>query len=114
VNSEAFSETDDFFLSSKLLPPSKILQHQTSSTELRGGQAGGFSSLEYQSNNIISTFSNHNAMDEDYSTPTPVRVRCVAKKRSPLAADLTRLYLKAGGRDNLSNSITTGKKREPE
>jgi hypothetical protein len=69
---------------SELLSPLVILQSQTAATEIRGGQSGGYSSLEYD--NI------------DNNTNINKRVRLVARKRHPLAADLAALYRKVGGR----------------
>jgi hypothetical protein len=69
---------------STLLSPLVILQSQTAATEIRGGQSGGYSSLEYD--NI------------DNNINTNKRVRLVARKRHPLAADLAALYREKGGR----------------
>jgi hypothetical protein len=70
----------------KLLSPLVILQSQTASTEIRGGQAGGYSSLEYDGQG-----------SRDVSMNVK-RVRLVARKRHALAADLAILYKKKGGR----------------
>lgn len=71
----------------KLLSPLVILQSQTASTEIRGGQAGGYSSIEYDGKN-----------GKDASMNVK-RVRLVARKRHALAADLANLYKKKGGRN---------------
>lgn len=60
---------------SSMLSPLIVLQSQTASTEIRGGQAGGYSSLEYK--------STHRA-----GSAIENRVRMVARKRYALAADL--------------------------
>lgn len=72
-------------LQNNLLSPLLILESQTASTEIRGGQAGGYSCLEYES------LSNKNL------TISTKRVRLVARKRHALAADLASLYKKKGG-----------------
>lgn len=60
----------------RLLSPLQILAAQTSSTEVRGGQAGGISSFDHrQGGPVIVT-----------------RSRYVARKRYPLAADLIKVY----------------------
>ena len=61
------------------LPSLDILQAQISSTEIRGGQAGGISSMEKykEKAQVISS-----------------RVRAVARKRYPLAVDLAQKYRK--------------------
>ena len=70
----------------KLLSPLVILQSQTASTEIRGGQAGGYSSIEYD------------GQDSKDVSMNVMRVRLVARKRHALAADLANLYKKKGGR----------------
>jgi hypothetical protein len=91
----------------ELIPIVKILEAQTASTEIRGGQAGGFSSIEYK-------MVNCSAVDPLFGTtiiakPESHRVRMVARKRHPLAADLSSLYLKERkGRSPDSNSTITG------
>ena len=85
----------------ELLSPLKVLEAQTSCTEIRGGQAGGYSSLEFCKKKII---------PGDTASPIRnIRVRCVARKRHPLAADLTCKYVSVGGRAPLSTSSLTGK-----
>lgn len=76
------------------LSPLDILKAQTSCTEVRGGQAGGYSTIEYHNTTI--------------SHVRCTRVRCVARKRHPLAADLAKLYLTCGGRDPDPSSSLTG------
>ena len=61
--------------SARLLNPLEILCSQTSSTEVRGGQAGGISSIINSGKRVTNT-----------------RSRCVARKRYPLAADLVDTY----------------------
>ena len=73
-------------LASESLSPLLILQSQTASTEIRGGQAGGYSSLEYDD------------VGRDNVTIISKRVRLVARKRHALAADLAALYKQKGGR----------------
>ena len=70
----------------QLLSPLVILQSQTASTEIRGGQAGGYSSIEYD------------GQDRRELSMNVKRVRLVARKRHALAADLANLYKKKGGR----------------
>ena len=83
---------------SELLPPLEILQSQTSSTEIRGGQAGGISSMEYEVDGHAVTAEDsankRNIVKE--INPHCARVRCVARKRYPLAFDLRNLYLQEG------------------
>lgn len=78
---------------SSVLSPLIILESQTASTEIRGGQAGGYSSLEYEG-----------IVTKDPTMKTR-RVRLVARKRHALAKDLAALYKKKGGRTP-SNSAT--------
>ena len=73
-----------------LKEPLLILQHQAANTEIRGGQAGGYSSFEYT--------KCHNSKATTYETaynqiPDITRIRAVARKRVPLAGDLTAKYL---------------------
>jgi hypothetical protein len=76
----------------RLLPPLHILEAQTASTEIRGGQAGGISSLEYYSRTSASHHDNEMLLN-----PKATRVRCVARKRVPLSSDLAALYRRTGG-----------------
>lgn len=59
-----------------MLNPLEILSAQTSSTEVRGGQAGGISSFDHRKDGSV----------------VVTRTRCVARKRYPLAADLVQYY----------------------
>jgi hypothetical protein len=75
-----------------LKKPLLILQHQAANTEIRGGQAGGYSSFEYT--------KCHNSKATPYEAeynqiPDITRIRAVARKRVPLAGDLTAKYLHA-------------------
>ena len=74
-----------------ILPLLTILRSQISSTEVRGGQAGGISTIEFKTKRVLSKFD---AQFRAYSEDLPIvnRVRCVARKRYPLAADLINLY----------------------
>lgn len=79
--------------------PLSILQNQTSSTEIRGGQAGGYSTFEFK----------YNRAKRCLEQPIATRVRMAARKRHPLAADLAAKYLSArGGRQIDSESVLTG------
>ena len=73
------------------MSPLAILKAQTTATEIRGGQAGGFSSMVFNGQQLIEQ----------------KRVRCVARKRHSLAADLAGLYLRAGGVGGVDPSPTT-------
>jgi hypothetical protein len=95
----------------KLLSPVKILEAQTACTEIRGGQAGGYSSIEYKS-----VKQQHQSQFEavfgaaSISIPKNFRVRMVARKRHPLAADLSALYMhNRGGKEPDPNGTITGK-----
>lgn len=79
----------------QFLPPLKILEAQTACTEIRGGQAGGFSSIEYKYE-ASKTQSHFDTLfgPPVVAVPTATRVRMVARKRHPLAADLAGLYLR--------------------
>ena len=89
---EDYSNTDRFTKDLKvasaieMLSPLTILQSQTASTEIRGGQAGGYSTFEYD-----------DVRRADVSVACK-RVRLVARKRHALAADLDVLYRQKGGR----------------
>lgn len=75
--------------------PLKIMESMTAMTEIRGGQAGGYSVIEH---------TNKEALMRGELPPDPVvkRVRAVARKRVPLAGDLTKKYLEeTGGHDPL-------------
>ena len=76
----------------ELLSLTKILQAQTACTEVRGGQAGGISCLQFNSKK---------------ENPSNCRVRFVARKRYPLAKDLVDLFRKQKGNDPLENSDFT-------
>lgn len=69
-------------ITSPLKDPIDILEAQTAATEIRGGQAGGYSSIEWPT------------LEDNVPVCKPIscRVRCVARKRWPLAADLSKLY----------------------
>ena len=69
----------------ELISPLEILRLQTARTEFRGGQAGGISSFEYDNKEL-------NGLGKLASDPSCVRVRCVSRKRYPLADDLNKLY----------------------
>lgn len=74
----------------------KILEAQTACTEIRGGQAGGFSSLEYEYVTKKEQGQSHfDSLFQASAVPIAknVRVRMVARKRHPLAADLSKLYM---------------------
>lgn len=86
--------SDEIFDNTTSLPPIKILEAQTACTEIRGGQAGGYSCFEHK-NGVQST------------APLSTRVRLVARKRHPLAADLAKLFMSNGGNPE-SSSILTG------
>lgn len=94
----------------ELLPPLYILQAQTASTEVRGGQAGGISSIEYKSGTPKSSGTSQFANQFEGGTvdsPKIFRVRCVARKRYPLASDLADLFLKKnGGNPDSSVAVT--------
>jgi hypothetical protein len=83
----------------ELLSPLFILQAQTASTEVRGGQAGGISSIEYKCSSKKTGRSGFENQFEggEINTPKMFRVRCVARKRYPLASDLADLFLKKNG-----------------
>lgn len=88
----------------------KILEAQTACTEIRGGQAGGYSSIEYKykqadyQSRFEAVFGS-----QMIAVPHNVRVRMVARKRHPLAADLSSLYLRQrGGRLPDPSSTITG------
>jgi hypothetical protein len=75
-------------------PVLKILEAQTASTEIRGGQAGGYSTMEYKK--VKKSYESHfdSMFGANYvSVATTHRARMVARKRHPLAADLSKLYL---------------------
>lgn len=84
-----------------LLDPLFILEAQTAATEVRGGQAGGISSIEYKlsqaRSNDTSGYSEKFSTGGEY-TPNMFRVRAVARKRYPLAKDLANKFLSRFGR----------------
>lgn len=95
----------------KMMSPVKILEAQTACTEIRGGQAGGYSSIEYKylQQEHQSRFE---AMfgSQTIAIPKNYRVRMVARKRHPLAADLSALYMRQrGGQHPDPKSTITGK-----
>lgn len=96
----------------EFIPPLKILEAQTACTEIRGGQSGGFSSIEYK----YEKSKNQSHFDTLFgppivAVPTATRVRMVARKRHPLAADLAQLYLRQrhGKQLNPKDTITGNK-----
>lgn len=101
---------DDDSAKQELINPLKILEAQTACTEIRGGQAGGFSTIEYKF-----TRKEHESRYEAMfnasivAVPEMTRVRMVARKRHPLAADLADLYLRhRGGKSLDPKSAITG------
>lgn len=76
-----------------LKPAIQVLEAQTACTEVRGGQAGGISCLEFDDINSHESFN--------------LRVRCVARKRFPLAADLAALFNKQAKRELRKKSVIT-------
>ena len=97
---ENFHDDDD-----KPVLPLNILESQTASTEVRGGQAGGFSSLEYTWVKKPAAGALGAVIGETLqAVPTSNRVRCVARKRYPLAADLAGLFLKTRSGKQLDSS----------
>lgn len=100
----------------EFVAPLKILEAQTACTEIRGGQSGGFSSIEYK----YEKSKNRSHFDTLFgppivAVPTATRVRMVARKRHPLAADLAQLYLRQRHGKQLSPKDTiTGNCNIPE
>ena len=82
-----------------MLNPLRILEAQTAATEIRGGQAGGISSIEYSA--PTSGTSSYESRFGGSRDPTAhiFRVRCVARKRYPLARDLAGKFLRLNGRE---------------
>jgi hypothetical protein len=78
-----------------LLSPFEILQSQTACTEIRGGQAGGISCIEFDAAGNMSTIDDSSSSENKAlihgKHPRSSRVRCVARKRYPLATDLVNL-----------------------
>ena len=85
----------------ELIAPLSILKAQTARTEFRGGQAGGISTLDYETKII-------NGITKFSPNPINVRVRCVARKRYPLADDLCQLFKNSATKLPNSKSSLTG------
>lgn len=98
---EDMQESDD-----KAVSPLDILQSQTASTEVRGGQAGGYSSLEFDWVKKKSESRMDMMGEQTVAIPHQHRVRCVARKRYPLAADLAGLFLKSRSGKGLDGTGT--------
>jgi hypothetical protein len=81
-----------------MLKPLRILEAQTAATEIRGGQAGGISSIEYTAPSSESAYESRFASVRE-PTADIFRVRCVARKRYPLARDLASKFLSKRGRE---------------
>eukprot|EP00808_Paulinella_micropora_P025729 g1755.t1 len=79
------------------MPVLSILESQTRNTQVRGGQAGGYSTMEYPAD-----FRKHLNPRIRWK-----RVRLVALKRTQLSQDLARHYHKSGGRNPSPNSVFT-------
>ena len=95
-NDAMLSENPEDLIS---VSPLSILQNQTSSTEIRGGQAGGYSSFEYKRKTA-----------RTLHPPVTTRVRMAARKRHPLAADLAAQYVSARHGQHLDpSSVITGR-----
>lgn len=95
----------------EMISPLTILEAQTACTEIRGGQAGGYSSIEYKYQKAEHQ-SHFDSMFSSSTVAVPIynRVRMVARKRHPLAADLSQLYLtNRGGKVPDARSTITGK-----
>jgi hypothetical protein len=93
----------------QLLEPLFILEAQTAATEVRGGQAGGISSIEYRQAKARAAGSH---FDAKFSAggdviPDMFRVRAVARKRYPLARDLAQKFLDRYGRQPDSSVAVT-------
>eukprot|EP01031_Cornospumella_fuschlensis_P033081 gene33081-40016_t len=79
-------QTDNDSTKQELINPLKILEAQTACTEIRGGQAGGFSTIEYK----IARKEHESRYEAMFNAsivavPEMTRVRMVARKRHPLA-----------------------------
>eukprot|EP00808_Paulinella_micropora_P025691 g57099.t1 len=79
------------------LPVLTILEAQTRSTQVRGGQAGGYSTMEYPADfrKQLNPFIRWK------------RVRLVALKRTQFSQDLAAHYHKSGGRNPSPDSVFT-------
>lgn len=104
-----FLDQDSSSVAEETVPVLKILEAQTACTEIRGGQAGGYSTMEYKK--VKRSYESH--FDSLFgaqfaSVATTNRVRMVARKRHPLAADLTKLYLnhRNGSQPDSSATVT--------
>jgi hypothetical protein len=95
--------------SAPLLDPLFILEAQTAATEVRGGQAGGISSIEYTQSKAAGGSSGYDAKFSSggESIPNMFRVRAVARKRYPLAKDLAQKFLDRFGRQPDSSLAVT-------
>lgn len=93
----------------QILPPLKILEGQTAATEIRGGQAGGISTIEYIRPGVsaaASDFERRFAASAEL-VPSMSRVRHVARKRYPLARDLAKKCAESARRAPDVNNIVT-------
>lgn len=90
----------------KLLQAIRILEAQTSATEIRGGQAGGYSSFQYEKVEASSAFDKKFGLGSCYNDASITRVRCVARKRHPLAKDLSNLFESKANDSSANGNIT--------
>ena len=72
------SENECICSNNSLLDEIDILESQIANTEVRGGQAGGISSIAF--------------LQDSSKSPQHKRIRCVARKRYPLSRDLASMY----------------------
>jgi len=93
-----------------MLDPLFILEAQTAATEVRGGQAGGISSIEYKLSRAKAAGSS--GYEAKFSgggeaVPNMFRVRAVARKRYPLARDLAQKFInRFGGQPSSELAVT--------
>jgi len=94
-----------------MLDPLFILEAQTAATEVRGGQAGGISSIEYKLSQAKKS-SGGSGFEAKFSgggdaVPSMFRVRAVARKRYPLARDLAQKFInRFGGQPSSELAVT--------
>jgi hypothetical protein len=70
---------------------------------------GGYSALEYKRHEAESTYESRFGVGSVYDEPDNTRVRCVARKRHPLASDLAKLFIRTKKRDFHAKATVTGK-----
>jgi hypothetical protein len=90
-----------------LVPLLKIIDTQTSATEVRGGQGGGISCIEYKDEMLEFITGENKGTGLAKLHPSYTRVRCLGRRRYALAQELTSLFKKTCDSEPSTRSTVT-------